>query len=57
VELTRGSGIGIVNIWSPDSQYLAYTESGDIYIMDYQGRGQVRVFHDLDLDGLIAWLP
>ncbi|HKZ71295.1 MAG TPA: hypothetical protein VJ020_14505, partial [Anaerolineales bacterium] len=57
VELTRGSGIGTENIWSPDSQYLAYFESGAIYIMDSQGRGQVQVYNDPNGADLIAWLP
>jgi hypothetical protein len=57
VLLTQGSGIGTANIWSPDSQYLAYFESGAIYIMDSQGRGQVQVYNDLEGLDLIAWLP
>jgi len=55
--LIWGSHIGTENIWSPDSQYLAYFESGGFYIMDSQGRGQVQVFHDLKIDDVVAWLP
>ena len=57
VLLAQGSGIGTVNIWSPDSQYLAYFESGALYITDSQGRGQAQVFRDLEIAELIAWLP
>jgi Tol biopolymer transport system component len=56
VELTSGSGIGTANIWSPDSQYLAYFESGALHIMDSLGRGQVQVYDEFEGD-LIAWLP
>ena len=55
--LIWGSHIGTENIWSPDSQYLAYFESGGFYIMDSQGRGQVQVFHDVKIDDVVAWLP
>jgi Tol biopolymer transport system component len=57
VLLAQGSGIGTDNIWSPDSQYLGYFESGGFYIMDSQGGGQVQVFQDLQIDDVVAWLP
>jgi Tol biopolymer transport system component len=50
-------------IWSPDSQYKAYgfgtsePESDGIYIMDIQGRGQVMVYHDIQVIDIYAWLP
>lgn len=57
VLLIRGSHIGTANIWSSDSQYLAYFETGAITIMDSQGRGKVQVFNDLEGLDLIAWMP
>jgi Tol biopolymer transport system component len=55
VLLTRGHGTNIV--WSPDSQYVAYPTEHLLYIIDSQGRGQAQVFPELELFGLIAWLP
>jgi hypothetical protein len=46
-------------VWSPDSQYLAYTSGDGIFIIDRLGNGLVEVYRDEQMfpGALIGWLP
>jgi hypothetical protein len=48
-------------VWSPDSQYLAYTAppANSIYVINRLGHGRVEVYHNdkFRVPRLIGWLP